>query len=547
VADYQAKIQLIVEGQDKLRRLEKEINSLTKQLESIRENAGGFFNEKDLAVNTRELVAQLNVAKRIEKVQQVQLNQAQQQLKSNVRLTAAQRLYNRYLKESETVGKFEKSREKELNNLKQIFEANKDNLGIVQATAVAVKRLNEEQRAITTRATKSEAFSRRIRDYGKQLEALQLIGVTEGQLAEARRRQSTLAEQAGRQQFALATKTENQLKRQIKLLQERNKLIKGVGATSPISGRIGSGPVIPDSPADRARTAKAAESWKTFLGDLETTATVLKGNALNTQTSWNTFFEDAAKVTATLKGKSLNTENSWKKFFEDAAGVTATLKAKSLNTRTSWIKFFEDAAETSKILSRRADEIRRREGQASFAARGFRDPAPFDTGGVVRRTIATTSGEFFRPGGAPPTAGGAAIEAEAAVRRRVERAFELRQDFAKKIAFIEAEFDKKANFRELNFIQKELEAEIDKIETITAAQKKADDAALNNFDRRLKARTDAQTETARVRKQRNERLANVTLGAGFPLLFGGGLVRSLAAVSVAHLEPDPKHWQHKSA
>ena len=82
VADYQAKIQLIVEGQDKLRKLEKEIDNITKQLDSIRNKAGGIFNQKDLSKNTEELEAQLRVVKRIEEAQKAQINQGQQQLRS---------------------------------------------------------------------------------------------------------------------------------------------------------------------------------------------------------------------------------------------------------------------------------------------------------------------------------------------------------------------------------------------------------------------------------------------------------------------------------
>jgi len=180
---------------------------------------------------------------------------------------------------------------------------------------------------------------------------------------------------------------------------------------------------------------------------------------------------------------------------------------------------WKEADEAAEKLAKQLKELRSLQAERSFKARGNRDPVAFDSGGVVRRTISGTTGEFFGPGGAPlPRDRASAVDAEAAVRRE----FGLRQEYAKRIAFIEAEFDKKANFRELEFIQKELNAELDKIDIISERQKQANKESLDDFDRRLKARTEAQTKAASASKQRNEKLANITLGAGFPLLFGGG-------------------------
>jgi hypothetical protein len=587
VADYSAKIRLELENEGVLKRLQSRLDEINETIEAIQKlnlkrvlpPQGGKFQKnpnKQALADAEELAKQLKQGIAISKeYAEADKKRYAEGLTGQLKLNNAIELYERRLKNLQRAGAFDvKQRAKNIQAIQEQYEfgLEQKDLKLIQQAAVGLGRLLETQRELNRTAKGSAALKRSVSDYNKQIEQLRLLGVTESKLKTALEARDELNARISRNEIDRARIIEDKLKRQIQLLKQQTKLVKGVGATSPISGRIGSGPVIPDSPADRARTAKAAESWKTFLRDLETTATVLKGKALNTQTSWvkffedaaevtatlkakslntqtswTTFFEDAAEVTATLKAKSLNTQTSWVKFFEDAAGVTATLKAKllntrtswttffedaaevtatlkakSLNTRTSWIKFFEDAAETSEILSRRADEIRRREGQASFASRGFRDPAPFDTGGVVRRTIATTSGAFFGPGGAPPTARGAAVEAEAAVRRQVEREFELRKEYQERLAFIEADFDKEANFRELDFIQKELKAEVDKIEAIRAAQKKADDAALKDFEKRLKAGTDAKAEVARGRKQRNEKLANVTLGAGFPLLFGGG-------------------------
>jgi len=637
VADYSAKIRLELENEGVLKRLQSRLDEINETIEAIQKlnlkrvlpPQGGKFQKnpnKQALADAEELAKQLKQGIAISKeYAEADKRRYAEGLTGQLKLNNAVELYERRLKNLQRAGAFDvKARSKNIQAIQEQYEfgIEQKDVQLIQQAAVGLGRLLETQRELNRTAKGSAALKRSVADYNKQIQQLRLLGVTEGKLKTALEARDELNARISRNEIDRAKIIEDKLKRQIQLLKQQTELVKGVGATSPISGRIGSGAVIPDSPADKARTAKASESWKTFLRDLETTATVLKAKALNTKTAWNTFFEDAAEATVAIKATALNTRTAWNTFFEDAAEAAVAIKAKALNTRTawntffedaaeatvaikakalntktawntffedaaeaavaikakalntktawdtffedaaeatvaikatalntrtawntffedaaeaavaikakalntqtSWIKFFEDAAETSQILSRRVDEIRRREGQASFASRGFRDPAPFDTGGVVRRTIATTSGEFFRPGGAPPTAGGAAIEAEAAVRRQVERAFELRKEYQERLAFIEADFDTKANFRELNFIQKELEAEIDKIEAIRVAQKKADDAALKDFDKRLKARTDAQAEVVRGRKKRNERLGNVALGAGFPLLFGGG-------------------------
>jgi hypothetical protein len=98
---------------------------------------------------------------------------------------------------------------------------------------------------------------------------------------------------------------------------------------------------------------------------------------------------------------------------------------------------------------------------------------------------------------------------------RIKNMLDDQETAARTIFSIESEFNKKVHFTELDFIQKELEAEIDKIEAIGAAQKKADTAALKDFDARLKIRT----EKSARRRQMTE---NVIIGGAFPMLFGGG-------------------------
>jgi hypothetical protein len=67
----------------------------------------------------------------------------------------------------------------------------------------------------------------------------------------------------------------------------------------------------------------------------------------------------------------------------------------------------------------------------------------------------------------------------------------------------------------LDTIRRSIDAELDGIDVVFKARNKANTAALKDFDKRLQGRGE-------TKKGRRRTVENVALGAGFPLLFGGG-------------------------
>ena len=168
-----------------------------------------------------------------------------------------------------------------------------------------------------------------------------------------------------------------------------------------------------------------------------------------------------------------------------------------------------------------ASIVRQQEELLSIAARGrlaaaseAKRTAPVE---VQRTPIAGVA----YPLGAGPGEGPAAQAAvEQSVVNQVQRAAELQINYEQEIFRIKRDFDIKANQTELQFIQAELSAELDKIETVAAAQRKADAAALKDFDARLQGRTEA-------KGRQKEALSNAVIGGAFPLLFGQGIGAAL--------------------
>ena len=182
-----------------------------------------------------------------------------------------------------------------------------------------------------------------------------------------------------------------------------------------------------------------------------------------------------------------------------------------------------------------AEEITRRDGATASlkrynaAAASARQPGGSMAGRYMRPGTGVSTTQYSSPIGPDPSfvfsgqstdVGGrlraikaakdAMIAAEAEVNR-VTRAFE-QQETTRELANDKLAFDKKMSL---------LEAEHQKTLKLN---KKENDAALKNFDRRLNA------QTAKKEKS-SKRLESLALGAGFPLLFGGGPGQVLGGIA----------------
>ena len=108
------------------------------------------------------------------------------------------------------------------------------------------------------------------------------------------------------------------------------------------------------------------------------------------------------------------------------------------------------------------------------------------------------------------------------VHSAVKAKYDAEMQFLTTITNLEREFDKQTNYIEIQAIQRELDAELDKIEIVAKAQKAADTAALKDFDTRLKTRTATKGAAAKASSDRTAMMQNAMIGGAFPMLFGGG-------------------------
>jgi hypothetical protein len=99
-------------------------------------------------------------------------------------------------------------------------------------------------------------------------------------------------------------------------------------------------------------------------------------------------------------------------------------------------------------------------------------------------------------------------------------------------AALQSGLDAKFFAQQIEYTQKELNAELDKIETIVQAQLKADRLVQKDFDARLAAR-------GKAKKGRNAMMQNAMIGGAFPMLFGGGAGAVLGGAAGGFIPGNP--------
>jgi hypothetical protein len=318
-------------------------------------------------------------------------------------------------------------------------------------------------------------------------------------------------------------------------LRERISLLAKIRAEERITkpGDAGTGQQTPALPPQLIRTYEIGKNWVKFFQDAAEVAVDLRARSLNTQKNWNDFFATAAQAAVNVKANSLNTQKNWNDFFATAAQAAVNVKANSVNTKNSWNTFFTEAAQLANDLTDRTREI---EGKNSAAAR---DRLAADaerrrnaTPEVIRRPIAGLAA----PEGMGPVTRFAQL---GTVHSAVKAKYDAEMQFLTTITNIEREFDKQTNYLEIQAIQRELDAELDKIEIVAKAQKAADTAALKDFDARLKTRTATKGAAAKASSNRTAMMQNALIGGAFPMLFGGGAGAVLGGAAGGFIPGNP--------
>jgi hypothetical protein len=209
VADYSAKIQLLVEGLDKLDRLQKRVSDLNKEVDRL---SKPLFKEGTKAI--ADIIndaanAQENYNKSVERstIKQIKLN-------------SAVALYERRLKELKRVGATEQQQfAPDIAQIKSAFDTFKrlGSVSGVQAVATELGRVIEysrEQNRLEFGRLKS---TQQLRDFNVQIQKLKAAGLN---TSKAEATFDKLAVNAGTNRYALAEKYQFLLGRRIRLLNE---------------------------------------------------------------------------------------------------------------------------------------------------------------------------------------------------------------------------------------------------------------------------------------------------------------------------------------
>ena len=185
-ANYSATIQLIVEGQQKLDKLQNQVTALNKQIKELaRLDIGGMFEDPLMGGAVAKLRAVRNeqaAASKQAGQQQDALNRKlENQLLNQIRLNSAVDLYQRRLNEvSRTAAPGQEQFKGRLEELGQAFQffKGKGSVTGVQAVATELGRIVEYSREVTRLEIGRAKSSQQIKDYTAQIEKLKTAGLS---------------------------------------------------------------------------------------------------------------------------------------------------------------------------------------------------------------------------------------------------------------------------------------------------------------------------------------------------------------------------------
>jgi hypothetical protein len=252
VADYSAKIKLIVEGQQQIKTLQQQVSSLQKQIKELaRLDIGGVFEAEPL----RSAVAGLRQEKeKLSKstksnisLQQQSNKNIERQLLNQIKLNAAVDLYDRRLKQVErsnaaTQQQFS-GRIEEIGKAFKFFK-DKGSVSGVRAVATELGRIVEYENEILLTERKREANAAKSRRYAKELNLLELQGLNTQKAREKFQKFASVADTNKIKQAAIYQDAlENQLRVLRAQVQENVRLAR-IAPSSPVRG----GAAFPGSP-----------------------------------------------------------------------------------------------------------------------------------------------------------------------------------------------------------------------------------------------------------------------------------------------------------
>ena len=240
-ANYSATIQLIVEGQQRLDKLQNQVSALNKQLKELaRLDIGGVFEDPLMGGAVAKLRAarneQVSALKQTGQQQDLVNRKLESQLLNQIRLNSAVDLYKRRLNEVSRTAAPEqaqfKNRLQELDQAFQFFKG-KGSVAGVQATATELGRIVEYSREVTRLELGRVKSSQQIKDYTNQIERFRAAGLN---TAKAEAVLDKFAINAGTNKYKLAEKYKIVLDSRLKTLNEELRLQKQIAAAETRQG-----------------------------------------------------------------------------------------------------------------------------------------------------------------------------------------------------------------------------------------------------------------------------------------------------------------------
>lgn len=248
-ANYSATIQLIVEGQQKLDKLQGQVTALNKQIKELaRLDIGGIFEDPLMGGAVAKLRAarneQVATLKQTGQQQDAVNRKLENQLLNQIRLNSAVDLYKRRINEVSRTAAPEQTQFKgRLQELEQAFQffKGKGSVQGVQAVATELGRIVEYSREVTRLELGRAKSSQQVKDYVAQIEKLKAAGLN---TLKAEVTLDKLAVNAGTNKYQLAEKYKVVLDSRIKRLNEELRLqqqlaIAEAKRSRETGGRIG--------------------------------------------------------------------------------------------------------------------------------------------------------------------------------------------------------------------------------------------------------------------------------------------------------------------
>ena len=252
MADYSAKISLIVEGQQKVTALQKQVTDLSKQLKELsRLDISGVFEEELLGTAVSKLRTEKDklVASTKNNISaQKGLNKStERQLLNQIKLNSAVDLYERKLKQVErsnaaTQQQFA-GRIEEIGKAFDFFKGKQSVTG-VRAVATELGRIVEYENEILLAERQREANARKSRGYAQELNTLELQGLN---TQKAREKFDKFAAVADTNKIKQAAIYKDALEDQLQVLRAQVKETARISKLAPSSPVLG-GASFPGSP-----------------------------------------------------------------------------------------------------------------------------------------------------------------------------------------------------------------------------------------------------------------------------------------------------------